>query len=84
MRRIVTAEYRETKRVGSDPNEPRKTVLQRFLGTHTEAELREFQQNKADIFDALATRLMKDLPAKSRPAKKKWKRRYGRGEEKSS
>lgn len=47
-------------RVGCSPQNV-SVVLRRFLGDHTEEDLREFQNNKADIFDALQMRSLKSI-----------------------
>jgi hypothetical protein len=48
------------KRVGCHPANVSK-VLSRFLGDHSEEELRDFQENKANIFDALQLRQLKSI-----------------------
>jgi hypothetical protein len=45
------------KRVGCDPANVHR-VLKRFLGTQTQDDLRQFQENKADMFDALQHRAL--------------------------
>lgn len=47
-------------RVGCDPANVHR-VLTRFLGAHTEEDLRAFQNNKADIFDAIQLRSLKSI-----------------------
>ena len=37
------------------------TVLSRFLGDHSKEELREFQANKADIFDSIQLRSLMSI-----------------------
>jgi len=48
------------KRVGCDKSNVSR-VLSRFLGKHSEDELREFQQNKADVFDSLQMRALMSI-----------------------
>jgi hypothetical protein len=48
------------RRVGCDPANVHR-VLKRFLGDHSEQELREFQESKADIYDALQMRQLKSI-----------------------
>jgi hypothetical protein len=48
------------RRVGCSPQNVSQ-VLARFLGDHSQDELREFQENKADIFDALQLRALKSI-----------------------
>jgi hypothetical protein len=52
------------KRVGCSPGNVH-TVLSKFLGKTSDADLRQFQDSKADIYDALQHRLLSSLtPAK--------------------
>lgn len=48
------------RRVGCDPANVCR-VLKRFLGDHSEQDLREFQQNKADVFDAIQLRTVMSI-----------------------
>jgi hypothetical protein len=48
------------KRVGCTPSNVH-VVLKKFLGDHSEAELRQFQENKADIFDSLQLRTLMSI-----------------------
>ena len=48
------------KRVGCDPANVHR-VLKRFLGDHSIEELREFQESKADVFDAIQMRSLKSI-----------------------
>jgi len=48
------------RRVGCDESNVRG-VLQRFLGTNTQADLQEFQESKAEIYDALQHRLLQSI-----------------------
>lgn len=56
------SESQIAKRVGCNPATAHR-VLKRFLGKHSEQELRDFQENKADIFDALQLRTLKSITA---------------------
>jgi hypothetical protein len=61
MRYPELSEAQIAKRVGCDPANVHR-VLARFLGDkHTESDLREFQENKADIFDALQHRMVMSI-----------------------
>ena len=52
------------RRVGCRPSNV-TAVLKTFLGKHSEDELRQFQESKADVYDALQHRLLSSLtPAK--------------------
>jgi hypothetical protein len=48
------------ERVGCHPANVSR-VLARFLGNHSEDELRQFQANKADIFDSLQLRTVMSI-----------------------
>jgi hypothetical protein len=48
------------KRVGTDPANVHR-VLKRFLGDHSEQELKDFQENKAEIFDAIQLRTLMSI-----------------------
>lgn len=47
-------------RVGCNPSNVHR-VLARFLGNHSEDELREFQENKANVFDSLQLRTLMSI-----------------------
>jgi len=36
-------------------------VLKSFLGSHSEAELRDYQENQAEVFDSVAMRLLSSI-----------------------
>lgn len=48
------------KRVGCSPSNVHQ-VLKAFLGKNSAKQLREFQENKADIYDALQLRTLKSV-----------------------
>jgi len=48
------------KKVGTDPSNVHR-VLARFLGDHSEEELRTFQEHKADIFDSIQMRTLMSI-----------------------
>jgi len=48
------------KRVGCTPDNV-YSVLKRFLGSHSVQDLREFQQNKADVYDSLQQRCVASI-----------------------
>ena len=57
------------RKVGCSPSNV-TCVLKTFLGKTTEAELKDFQESKADVYDALQVRLLSSLtPAKIEKAK---------------
>jgi hypothetical protein len=61
MRYPEMSEGQIAKRVGCDPANVHR-VLTRFLGDkNTEQDLKDFQQNKADIFDALQHRMVMSI-----------------------
>ena len=47
-------------KVGCDESNVRR-VLRAFLGDNTDADLREFQESKAEIYDALQHRLLQSI-----------------------
>jgi hypothetical protein len=52
------SESQIAKRVGCDPSNVHR-VLKRFIGSaNTEADLRDYQESKADIYDALQLRTL--------------------------
>jgi len=57
------SESQIAKRVGCDKANVHR-VLTRFLGKHTEEQLRDFQQSKADIFDAIQLRSLMSITDK--------------------
>ena len=54
------SDARIAARVGCTPQNVSK-VLARFLGDHSESDLREFQANKADIFDSIQLRSLMSI-----------------------
>jgi hypothetical protein len=49
-----------SRRVGCDQAHVHR-VLREFLGDHTKEDLHEYQQNKADVFDALTMRAVMSI-----------------------
>lgn len=60
MRYPELSEGQIAKRVGCDPANVHR-VLKRFLGDHTADDLKDFQENKAEIFDALQMRQLMSI-----------------------
>ena len=48
------------RKVGCDPSNVHR-VLKRYLGNHTEDDLREFQAHKADVLDSLVMRQLTSI-----------------------
>jgi hypothetical protein len=51
------------KRVGCNPANV-TGVLKTFLGSNTEDQLRQFQENKAEVYDSVAMRLIESVDAR--------------------
>jgi hypothetical protein len=51
------------RKVGCDPSNVSQ-VLKTFLGKHTSDDLRDYQDNQADIFDSVAMRLLSSVSQK--------------------
>lgn len=60
MRYPEMSEGQIAKRVGCDPANVHR-VLKRFLGDHSAEDLKDFQENKAEIFDALQMRQLMSI-----------------------
>ena len=60
MRYPELSEGQIAKRVGTDPANVHR-VLKRFLGKHSESDLADFQQAKADVYDRIQLRTLMSI-----------------------